>query len=62
MSALTSSLQVLEQQLSSLNQTSIGLFTSFSTAYGAQGQQKEDQNAADIATSFQVCQVRFNYL
>eukprot|EP00775_Hariotina_reticulata_P011535 gene11535-11678_t len=52
-SALISSLQVLEQQLSYLNQTSIGLFSSFSTAYGAQEQQKEDQHTADVATSFQ---------
>jgi hypothetical protein len=54
MSALTSSLQVLEQQLSSLNTTSAGLSTMISTAFGTEQANREDQVAAAITSLFQV--------
>jgi len=55
MSALTSSLQVLEQQLNSLNSSSAGMASIVSTAYGTEQQNREDQAAVAVTDLLQVC-------
>jgi len=54
LSALTSSLQMLEEQLLRLNSSSVGMSSPISTAYGDQADSRQDSNLLDVTKLFQV--------
>lgn len=57
LSALTSSIEVLEQQVDAVNSTTSGLATTISQAFGDNAQQRDSQIDVQLTQLYQVCAV-----